>query len=171
MTSLDPALQDHGWAHKAPAHDNLVLRRSPAGGAGVFARRAFARGEFVVELGGVVLPEAQVGPQYYAVKVDDDAWLCSTGEGVDDFLNHSCSPNLGFAGGVPRLYALRDIAAGEELSWDYSTAMAFTSWGMDCRCGAATCRGVVTPFDELPPAARERLLPWALAYIRRRLGL
>ena len=170
MAGLDPALQDHGWAHKAPAHDDLELRVSPSGGAGVFARRAFARGEFVVELTGIVLPEAQVGPQYYAVKVGEDAWLCSTGETVDDFLNHSCAPNLGFAAGVARLHALREIAAGEELAWDYSTAMAFTAWSMECRCGALACRGRVTPFDELAPGAREQLLPWALEYIRRRYG-
>ena len=52
-------------------------------------------------------------------------------------------PNAGFAAGEPVLYALRDIRAGEEVCFDYSTAMSEAGWELECRCGAAGCRGVV----------------------------
>lgn len=35
------------------------------------------------------------------------------------FLNHSCEPNVGFAGNVV-LMAMRDVAASEELTTDYT---------------------------------------------------
>jgi len=35
------------------------------------------------------------------------------------FINHSCEPNVGFAGNVV-LVAMRDIEAGEELTTDYA---------------------------------------------------
>ena len=62
--------------------------------------------------------------------------------GLDDLVNHSCAPNLGLfpmvgAGGGDGdlfLVARREIAAGEELSFDYSTSMVDEPWAMDCAC-------------------------------------
>lgn len=53
--------------------------------------------------------------------------------------NHSCEPNCGFEG--LDMLAVRDVAAGEELTLDYAL---FCDAGMepfDCACGAASCRG------------------------------
>ena len=60
---------------------------------------------------------------------------------------------------IPSLYATRDIAAGEELTWDYQDAGG-EGWfygrhlldvpiGLDrvkCRCGSLLCRGFI-PYD------------------------
>ena len=79
---------------------------------------------------------------------------------LDDFVNHSCDPNcrLAFdAGGRVFLTALRDIAPGEELSFDYATTTtragitAFPGWRFECLCGAANCRGEVGSAEDLPP--------------------
>ncbi len=57
------------------------------------------------------------------------------------FINHSCDPNCDYRieGRRVLIYALRDIAAGEELSIDYS----FGADGevVPCACGAPDCRG------------------------------
>ena len=73
------------------------------------------------------------------------------------FVNHSCDPNAGIRANR-RLVAIRDIAAGEEIRFDYSTTMDEGYWTMDCRCGAANCRGRVTDFRELPDEVRSRYL-------------
>ncbi|KAI9025389.1 hypothetical protein DFJ74DRAFT_664209 [Hyaloraphidium curvatum] len=81
------------------------------------------------------------------------------------FTAHSCGPAARIEHGpvppldVPgaevelSLVAIRDVAAGEVLSFDYDS----TEWEMaepfDCRCGADVCRGRVEGFKLL--AARD----------------
>jgi hypothetical protein len=101
-----------------------------------------------------------------AMQVGPDLWLCSDGSSVDDMLNHACAPNTGFLQGDCVLYALRDIAAGEEVTWDYSTSIAEEGWSLNCMCSALNCRGTVRSWGELTPTDRDRLRPWALAYLR-----
>lgn len=71
---------------------------------------------------------------------------------VSRYINHSCSPNLENHQVLIEsldsqlshigLYASRDIAAGEELSFDYMYK-APPGKGCECRCGAVNCRGRV----------------------------
>src|SRR5579883_30948 len=58
---------------------------------------------------------------------------------VDNFINHSCEPNLRYdrAGNV---VTARDIRAGEELSIDYGCFIVNFDERFECRCGAADCR-------------------------------
>ncbi|GMF25684.1 unnamed protein product [Phytophthora lilii] len=61
------------------------------------------------------------------------------------FINHSCDPNCGVekwdVKGEERcaIFALRDIVAGEELTFDYK----FESFSKACLCGAPNCRKVI----------------------------
>jgi len=76
--------------------------------------------------------------------------------GLDDLVNHSCDPNCGLwqSGGDTFLLSLREIAAGAELSFDYSTSMVDEPWSMECACGERACRGVVGNFLDTPPATQ-----------------
>ena len=148
--------------------DDLVIRDAGERGRGLFARRPFRSGETVITMAGDVLTTDALTDDLMALQVGDGLWLCSTGTNLDDYANHSCEPNTGFAGGDIILVALRDIPAGEEITWDYSTSLDEPGWSLDCRCGAATCRGVVLPWRNLAGEIRDRLRPWALAYLRRR---
>jgi hypothetical protein len=71
--------------------------------------------------------------------------------------NHSCDPNLWWAGPFA-LATRRDIEAGEELTNDYATSTASDDFTMDCRCGSSLCRAVVTGSD------------WRRADLRQRYG-
>ena len=59
------------------------------------------------------------------------------------FINHSCAPNTFFRCTPERaeIYALRDIARGEELTVDYGESQH--EGRLPCRCGAARCRGAI----------------------------
>ncbi|KAL6273851.1 hypothetical protein ACE6H2_024543 [Prunus campanulata] len=69
---------------------------------------------------------------------------------VSRFINHSCSPNLVNHQVLVEsmdsqrahigLYANRDIALGEELTYDYRYKL-LPGEGYPCHCGASTCRG------------------------------
>jgi hypothetical protein len=53
------------------------------------------------------------------------------------FINHSCEPNLGIRGQIMYI-ALRDIMAGEELTYDWAME-ANSSDRTRCRCGTRRC--------------------------------
>lgn len=144
------------------------LEVRPAGpkGRGVFALEPIARGTRVLALSGRLLPTEALTDDLLALQVGVDLWLCSDGALLDDFVNHSCEPNAGFLDGEPVLYSLRDITAGEEICWDYSTSISEPGWSLECACGSARCRGVVRPWGELSDPDRARLRGCALSYLR-----
>lgn len=67
--------------------------------------------------------------------------------GFDSFMNHSCEPNSNMVYLTTTSYqstALRDIAAGEEITCDYETFDdCLDGSTFECLCGAANCRKVI----------------------------
>ncbi|MEK7480773.1 MAG: SET domain-containing protein-lysine N-methyltransferase [Patescibacteria group bacterium] len=70
------------------------------------------------------------------------------------YFNHSCDPNVinDEGNGLDRDIAARDIAAGEELTYDYNIFLKneedrnHMRW-MKCNCGAKPCKGVIAVED------------------------
>lgn len=135
-------------------------------GLGVFAARPFQAGEIVMldqdgDYYGRVHSYGELRRRGHALdntlQVGIDAFKLPTGS-IDDFTNHSCEPNTGVrlteAGTV--VLALRDIAAHEELTYDYSTYLNNPYERMRCACGAVSCRGVIGNFSTLPAPLRQR---------------
>ena len=128
-------------------------------GKTVFAARAFAEGETLLRFSGPRVrrvPADARGADDRHVQIGPDEYLGPSGR-VDDLINHSCAPNTGlrFADDGIFLVALRPVAAGEEVSWDYSTTLKDSDWRMGCDCRAPDCRGVIGNFNTLP-AERQR---------------
>jgi hypothetical protein len=144
----------------------LQIRDTGRTGRGVFAVHFIRAGTRILTLEGRTFRTADIPPDAFAMQLDEDLWLCSDGESLDDCINHSCEPNTGFARHDPVLYALRDIAPAEELTWDYSTSIAEKGWSLRCLCGSTHCRRVVLPFGELTRDEQERLRPTALRYLQ-----
>jgi len=144
----------------------LVIRPTRRKGRGLFTATPIVKGSLILTFEGWLSATAELDPDCFALQVDDDLWLCSHGDLLDDCVNHSCAPNAGFTTGEPVLHALRDIAADEEISWDYSTSIAFSGWKLRCRCGANNCRGVIRSWGESEPSVRTRLRPFALSFLR-----
>lgn len=68
-----------------------------------------------------------------------------------DFFNHSCEPNCGFRGQI-FLVAMRDIIAGEEITFDYAMVVSESLgsdivFEMECTCGSASCRKIISEND------------------------
>ncbi len=128
-------------------------------GAGLFAGRAIQQGEVIVPLGGLrytrndPIHESETGANLLQTGYRTYVLL----EAPAVYANHSCDPNAGVVDSR-RLVALRDIAPGQEIRWDYSTTMDENFWTMRCRCGAPGCRGVVGDFKTLPRELRRRYL-------------
>ena len=148
----------------------LEVRMTPDMGRGVFATQPIARGTCLVVCQGWRVASGAIDDAWHAMQIGPDLWLCSAGDNLDDCINHSCAPNAGFMTGEPILYALRDIAAGEQIAWDYSTSIAEAGWTLECLCGSTDCRKIIRSWSELGVADRVRLRPITLAYLRERAG-
>ncbi|MDH5656313.1 MAG: S-adenosylmethionine decarboxylase [Spirochaetia bacterium] len=113
-------------------------------GRGIFAIHPIEKGEVVAIRGGEIVSR----DEYFllssdirgvGLQVDENLYIIQsdTNEG-SALLNHSCEPNCGIKGQIS-FVAMRDIAAGEELTFDY--AMAFNDdQDFICSCGTPSCR-------------------------------
>ena len=144
----------------------LEIRPTGDKGRGLFACEAIAEGGLVIAMQGITLKTEELTDDLLAMQVGPDLWFCGDGNQPDDCVNHSCAPNTGFLTGDTDLYAVADIAAGEEITWDYSTSMSWPDWTLECRCRSANCRQIVKGWNELSEADRDRLRPMALKYLR-----
>jgi SET domain-containing protein len=148
---------------------DIEVRDAGPLGLGVFALRPFARGEFIFrrrngpairyeELAGVPAERRE-----HLTELDREH--CAIVEPPGAYLNHSCEPNA-MRSGV-KVFAWRDIAAGDEITIDYRLN-AFDGDSWPCLCGAPSCIGtVVGSFFALPEEKQHAYLPYAPAFIRR----
>ncbi|KAK4164927.1 histone-lysine N-methyltransferase, H3 lysine-4 specific [Cladorrhinum sp. PSN259] len=85
----------------------------------------------------------------YLFRIDDNTVIDATKKGgIARFINHSCMPNCTAkiikVEGSKRIviYALRDIAQNEELTYDYKFEREIGSTDrIPCLCGTAACKG------------------------------
>ena len=128
--------------------NNLVIRPSPIHGLGGFAARPLARGERVVEYTGEKITKAESlrrceAGNWFIFSLDDEFDLDgNTAGNPARWLNHSCAPNCEaeFLDGRVWITARRDIAAGEEITFNYGYTLDEYR-EHPCRCGAPGCAG------------------------------
>lgn len=151
-------------------HPDVEVRVSGVHGRGAFARRPFAAGEPVIAQEGRLHRAATIPDHVKGLQVGQGLWLLADPDDPhpSDEINHACEPNLGHLDGTLLLFALRPIAAGEELTFDYSTVLDEPGWSIPCACGLPTCRGAIQAWSDLPPAVRDALRHRALAWLRDR---
>jgi len=142
-----------GDASSLASSPNCLVRRT-ATGEGVFARRALAAGDSILDIEGERVPE----PTRHSIQLGLDLHIeCANAIDAEDmrarfpwrFLNHRCEPNAIVVGRT--LVAHRAIAAGEEITFDYTTTEAAMAEPFRCGCGAARCLGEVRGFLALAP--------------------
>lgn len=125
-------------------------------------------GTFVIEYVGEVVTRAEYRrrmAQLQSAGADTFYFLALTAGLVIDagrrgnqarFMNHSCEPNCRTekwqVGGKTRvgLFALTDLAAGDELTFNYQLEAAGEA--RKCVCGAGACRGTI---GQAPPSKRK----------------
>lgn len=153
----------------------LEVRAAPEkGGFAVYAREAVAKDEMLVGWGGhvVTLDEVLALPpdeRGHTIQVDDLLYLAPIGmEEPADYVNHSCNPNAGIRGQII-LVAMRPIAAGEEITFDYAMSDSSSFDEFECACGAPTCRGRVSGNDWQRPELWERYDGYFSAYLQRKI--
>jgi hypothetical protein len=157
----------------------ITYRRSSIHGRGVFARRAISDGTPIIEYTGERITKAE-SARREAQRLerqrrggDDSVYVFvlnrrhdidgRPSRGIARFINHSCAPNcrVEVIRGHIWIVARRDLAADEELTYDYG--FPFAEWRLHpCRCGAPRCAGFIVAKDQrwrlrrIPRAERNR---------------
>jgi uncharacterized protein len=137
-------------------HPHTELRFvAPTIGWGVFATQPIPRGTitWALDVLDQRFTDAQIAamPSYAQQQLETYSYLDRQGLNVlcwdhARFVNHSCAANM-LSVGYEFEIAVRDIAAGEELTDDYGTLNPTEPFR--CLCGARDCRGQVLPTDKL----------------------
>jgi uncharacterized protein len=142
-------------------------------GDGAFAVQPIARGEVVAVFGGYPVTRSGLDAlpaerRARSIQIDADLFLVS-GEAREpgDMVNHACDPSCGMRGDVV-VVARRDIAPGEELTYDYAMSDAGDHDEFACRCGAPGCRGVIRGTDWRDPELGARYAGFFTAFIATR---
>src|SRR5437870_1826400 len=132
----------------------VVARESPIHGKGLFAAEPITKGEIVCVKGGYIFNRQTLRsmPEWFRaaeVPITEDLFIGplkeEEREGSMIFSNHSCEPNIGVQGQII-FVAMRDIEAGEELTHDWATTDDDDD-EMECNCGTASCRKILTGQD------------------------
>ena len=164
---------------KPPGQDRDFIRVQASGihGTGGFAKRPIPKGTRVIEYAGRRIAKAELLEQVdrgerkltYVLNLDADTAIDGAEQGNDArFLNHSCEPNceLYIFDATPYIYAMEDIPAEAELTFDYHLQSATSrrisrALGRElfpCHCGAPSCRGSLVAFP-IRPHGRARISP------------
>jgi SET domain-containing protein len=145
----------------------IEARQSAIHGNGVFASAPIKKGERVIRYKGLLRTHAEVD-RVYAEEADtghtflftlNDKYVIDANVDGNDarWINHSCDPNCeatwledGKKKRKDKIFieAMRDIAQGEELTYNYGIVLAEAHtaklkklWA--CRCGSPHCTGTM----------------------------
>ncbi len=154
------------------------VRESKIHGRGLFATMDIAKDEIVAVKGGHIVDrktlreritprlgpvEIQIGQDLFIAPVTDEERVLSM-----LYSNHSCNPNLGVRGEIT-FVAMRDIRVGEELTHDWATTDD-DEYSVECECGAANCRKILTGKDWQKPELQKRYAGYFSAYLADKIA-
>ncbi len=147
---------------------SFEIRESAVSGKGAFAARDIAPREGIIEYLGERITHEEADRRYDDESMDvhhtflftvSSRTVIDASHGGNEarFINHSCEPNCEaeIERGRVFIYSLREIAAGEEICYDYAYQRSGDETEADevlyqCLCGAAECRGsIMEPLKDL----------------------
>ncbi|MGC9159667.1 MAG: SET domain-containing protein [Terracidiphilus sp.] len=133
----------------------LIIRSSAIHAAGCYTTTPIHKGARVAEYAGPRLTKAQADRVYAESPITylfglGDGSVVIDGHSMAMFINHSCAANCESSEEDGRVWikAIREIAAGEEITYDY----CLYDGGDDearCNCGAKNCRGTMYSKEEV----------------------
>ncbi len=166
----------HSWMHP-----DLVVKKIDEKSKGVFTNKKITKDTIIVIFGGYVFTFAEEST--FAPPMNDFAHQISSEFVIGvrkkaeiqpvDYINHSCEPNSGFGGQI-FLIAMRDIDAGEQITFDYCMVLSKAKnvnedYRFKCNCGTKTCRNFVTWDDWKNPELQKKYKGFFQWYLEKKI--
>lgn len=134
----------------APQTVLVTLQHSPIHGCGVFSKTDIPQGTRILEYKGELIDKQESARRceqnnVYIFSLNDRFDIDGNVEwNPARFVNHSCSPNCEAILEDDHIWliSLRDIRAGEELTFNYGFDLEDYR-DYSCRCGSPNCVGVI----------------------------
>jgi hypothetical protein len=147
---------------RALTSPRLLIRSSSIHAAGCYTLDPIPRGRRVLEYDGPRITKELADERYAERPVTYLFGFGDKGEVIDGFgtamfLNHSCDPNCRTEEHKGRVLirAIRDIAANEELVYEYNLYDSDDDTA-NCYCNAPQCRGTMFSDEELKRQERKK---------------
>ncbi|MBI2573367.1 SET domain-containing protein-lysine N-methyltransferase [Candidatus Woesearchaeota archaeon] len=155
-------------------------KKSSIEGTGTFCKTKIHKDELICVFGGHIFDtktwktlDESVGSLALPLNEEFVIALHHLSEAGDgDFVNHSCNPNAGIHGQI-FLVAMREIEAGEEITFDYAVVLADIApqdCEFDCHCGAISCRGKITAHDWKRDDLQHKYAGYFSHYIQQKIN-
>lgn len=141
----------------------LIVRSSDIHAAGVYTTHPIKEGTNIIEYTGPRITRKRADELYdkrdetYLFGLDDGVNIID-GHGTAAFINHCCDANCETDEIDERVWiiAARDIAEGEELTYDYNLYDGDDYDEALCHCGATGCRGTMYSEEEVLRRKKEK---------------
>ena len=158
----------------------LEVRTSQTNNEGTFAKDFIKKDTVVMVQGGRILSGEELDSEefesvwYHAFQVELHLYIAPISMDPNDSdaifkVNHSCDPNIGIFGNVISI-AMRNIKAGEELMSDYAMWLSDDEYRLECKCGKAGCRRIITGNDWKMPRLQEKYRDYFSTYIQKKIN-
>jgi SET domain len=140
---------------------SAVEIKDKEGFKGVFAKENIGKDSVIFFLKGKITRR----PTKYTIQIGSSRHLASPAVSKTDdeldycwlYLNHHCDPSGYINSEELTFRALRDIAAGDEITFNYLTTESELAAPFTCTCGATNCFGLIQGRNFLTPTEAERL--------------
>lgn len=139
-------------------------------GLSIFANTPFKKGVTVAPLRGKLVHFSKASRE--AVQFNEDFFIDTKRYLLEDFINHSCSPNVCIDFKAKSFIALRSIRINEEITINYlATEYDMQKMGTDfkCKCGAVRCMRAVRGFRYLTYEQQIKLKPYLSPFFLKKL--
>ncbi len=145
--------------------DKVEMRMTEKGRS-IFAKENVKKGEMLMEIEKNFIDH----PTKFTVQISKNIHQQSISpEATENFLNHSCEPNVYVDFKELVFRALRTIKKGEELAYNYLT----TEWDMaekfSCSCGSTKCFGRIKGFRYLSSDQKNEMEPLLSPFLKSKL--
>ncbi len=125
-------------AENEPTRNNFEKVNRPEFGDCIVCKTHFSSGEVIARIyGGIIRQTAEL----HTVQKSRDVHIYD--KWFTGLVLHSCDPNTCFHQKDETFVAIKEINSGDIVTCDYRATEDFLARSFECKCGAASCRGLM----------------------------